>query len=140
MNNTNLAFISSICRWSLGFVFIYHGLFPKIIWLSPIEISLVEASGSGIPANIASPLAGVGEIVLGFLIAFWKGSKIPIYIASALLILLLFYVALVNTELLFEAFNPVTTNLPALILCHIILHLESRPRHQNQQYSASNTN
>tara|TARA_R110000851_G_scaffold229966_2_gene382711 strand:- start:227 stop:631 length:405 start_codon:yes stop_codon:yes gene_type:complete len=116
-----------ICRLGLGFLFVYHGLLPKILFLSPVEVSLVEASGSGVSANIASPLAGVLEIVLGLLIALRLGGKAPIYLAGLSLIALLVYVAVLSPALLVEAFNPVTTNLLGLLLCYLILRLESMP-------------
>lgn len=123
MNKIDSNGILNICRWSLGLIFIYHGLFPKIIWLSQTEVSLIVASGINMPINLVTSFAGIGEIFLGVLIIFTR-NKIPIYIAFILLGLLLLYVAIVNFKLLFEAFNPVTTNLPAMILCYIILRIE----------------
>lgn len=125
MANNVLGQTAFICRLGLGFLFIYHGLLPKILFLSPIEVSLVEASGAGVPANIASPLAGVLEIVLGLLIALRLGGKLPVYVAAFALVALLVYVALLSPALLVEAFNPVTTNVPGLLLCYLILRLES---------------
>tara|TARA_R110000868_G_scaffold41077_1_gene140793 strand:+ start:14420 stop:14827 length:408 start_codon:yes stop_codon:yes gene_type:complete len=125
MASNMLSQAAFLCRLGLGFLFIYHGLLPKILFLSPIEISLVEASGAGVPANIASPLAGVLEIVLGLLIALRLGGKPPVYLAAFALITLLIYVALLSPALLVEAFNPVTTNLLGLLLCFLILRLES---------------
>ena len=114
-----------LCRLGLGFLFIYHGLLPKILFLSPIEVGLVEASGAGVPASIASPLAGVLEIVLGLLIALRLGGKPPVFLAALALVGLLIYVALLSPALLVEAFNPVTTNVLGLLLCYLILRLES---------------
>jgi hypothetical protein len=124
INSKLLVDIANVCRYSLAFVFIYHGLFPKILYLSDIEVALVEASGSIFPAAIASPIAGVGEIILGLFIMFYKTSRLPIYLAACLLVFLLLYVAVVKGSLLVEAFNPVTTNIPALVLCYLILQIE----------------
>jgi hypothetical protein len=128
INRKLLVDIANICRYCLAFVFIYHGLFPKILYLSEIEVLLVEASGSGIPAVIASSVAGVGEILLGMLVMFYKSSKWPIYLAGFLLVFLLLYVSVVKGSLLVEAFNPVTTNIPALILCYLILRIEAKSK------------
>ncbi|NIB39869.1 DoxX family protein [Pseudomaricurvus alkylphenolicus] len=124
MKTDELAFVSRACRWCLGFVFVFHGLFPKIVWLSDVEVSLVEAGGFGLSAQLVSPIAGMGEIVLGLLIILWKSSKIPIYTAFVSLVLLLLYVAAVDQALLFEAFNPVTTNISAMVMCYLVLRIE----------------
>lgn len=120
MQNSKLTHISFISRLSLGFLFIYHGLVPKILWLSAVEIHLVSLSGLNISANIVSPLAGVGEMVLGCLIIFFKKSIIPIYIAAGVLLLLLLFVCLVSPGYLVDAFNPVTTNILGLGFCYLI--------------------
>jgi uncharacterized membrane protein YphA (DoxX/SURF4 family) len=121
MQNSKLSHVSLVSRLLLGFLFIYHGLVPKILWLSAVEVHLVSVSGFGIPANIASPLAGIGEIVLGCIIIFTNKSNIPIYIAAVVLFLLLFFVGLVSPEYLVGAFNPVTTNILGLGFCYLIL-------------------
>ena len=64
MQKDKLAHVSFISRVLLGFLFIYHGLVPKILWLSAVEVHLVSTSDLGVPAKIVSPLAGIGEIVL----------------------------------------------------------------------------
>ena len=83
MNNPDLLKMARWCRWMLAFVFIYHGLVPKLLFPSPVEVQMIEASGL---------LAGV---------------------------------ALVAPALLVGAFNPVTTTLPALLLCVLIIRLEA---------------
>jgi hypothetical protein len=121
MQNSKLSHVSFVSRLLLGFLFIYHGLVPKILWLSAVEVHLVSASGFGIPANIASPLAGIGEIVLGCIIIFSNKSNIPIYIAALVLFILLLFVGLASPEYLVGAFNPVTTNILGLGFCYLIL-------------------
>jgi len=116
-----LSHINFIARLSLAFLFIFHGLVPKIIWLSPIEISLVQAGGLGVSYTILSPIAGILEIILGLLIFFKKKSKVPIFIAAFSLCILLLYVAILMPPLLVEAFNPVTTNILGLSLCYLII-------------------
>ena len=93
---------------------------PKILWLSPLEIELVELSGTGISTDIASPLAGVLEIILGLCIICMRGRVLPIYIAGTSLVLLLLYSGFLMPRLLLEAFNPVTTNIMGLVLCYIV--------------------
>ena len=120
MQNPKLTHISFISRLSLGFLFIYHGLVPKILWLSPVETHLVSLSGLDLPANIVSLLAGIGEVLLGGSIIFFRKSIIPIYVAVVVLLLLLLFVGFVSPKYLVEAFNPVTTNMLGLSFCYLI--------------------
>ena len=124
MQINKLSHISFVSRLLLGFLFIYHGLVPKILWLSAVEIHLVSLSGLAIPAQTASPLAGIGEIVLGCLIISFRKSLVPIYVAALMLILLLLFVALASPSYLIGAFNPVTTNILGLGFCYLILFIE----------------
>ena len=121
MQNNKLSHVSFVSRLLLGFLFIYHGLVPKILWLSAVEVNLVSLSGLSIPASMASPLAGIGEIILGCLIIFLKKSNIPVYIAAVTLCLLLLFVGLSSPKYLLGAFNPVTTNILGLGFCYFIL-------------------
>lgn len=120
MQNPKLIHVSFISRLSLGFLFIYHGLVPKILWLSPVETHLVSLSGLDIPANIVSLLSSIGEVLLGGSILFFRKSIIPIYMAMVVLLLLLFFVGFVSPEYLVEAFNPVTTNMLGLGFCYLV--------------------
>ncbi|MGP5210422.1 DoxX-like family protein [Psychrobacter alimentarius] len=120
MQNHKLTHVSFISRLSLGFLFIYHGLVPKILWLSSVEVHLASLSGLNISANIISPIAGIGEMILGCSILFFKKSIIPVYIAVIVLLLLLLFVGLVSPKYLIDAFNPVTTNVLGLGFCYLI--------------------
>ncbi|MFT5422048.1 MAG: hypothetical protein ACI9D5_002815 [Candidatus Endobugula sp.] len=113
--------INLASRFGLGFLFIYHGLVPKILWLSKTEIRLVELSGIGIAPDVISPIVGVAEIVLGISIIIFKRRLYLTYIAGVALILLLSAVVYLSPKLLAEAFNPVSINIVGLVLCYIII-------------------
>lgn len=119
-----LSRIAYLSRLVLGAIFIFHGLVPKILWLSDIEVSLVNAGNSGLSAQVLSPIAGIAEILLGLLIMGYRKSVLPIYLAALSLVSLLGYVAMFLPSLLIEAFNPMTTNLPAIFLCYLIVSIE----------------
>lgn len=121
MQSSKIHHINLVSRLLLGFLFIYHGLVPKILWLSATEIHLVNTSGLGIPAQIASPIAGIGEVILGGIIIFLNKTNLPIYIAALALLLLLLLVGFTSPEYLIEAFNPVTTNILGLGLCYLAI-------------------
>lgn len=120
MPENTLPRVNLTARIGLAFVFIYHGLVPKIIWLSPIEAHLTNLHGIGIPAGILSPIAGAFEIGLGVSIILIKKSLIPVYAAAVLLVVLLADAALLMPSLLIEAFNPVSINIASLVLCYLI--------------------
>jgi hypothetical protein len=121
MENNKLLHVNLISRVLLGFLFIYHGLVPKILWLSAAEVHLVDVSGIGISATVMSPLAGIFEILLGCGIIFLRKLNVLIYAAASSLFGLLAYVALMSPSYLIEAFNPVTTNILGIGLCYLIL-------------------
>ena len=120
MQKSKLVHVSLISRFLLGFLLIYHGLIPKILWLSPDEIKLVSSSGINVPASIVSPLAGIGEIVIGLMIILFRSSILPVYLAAMLLISLLVFVGITSPDYLIGAFNPVTTNILGLGFCYLI--------------------
>lgn len=117
--------INLCARIGIGFLYIYHGLVPKILWLSPLEIEFVRLSGAGISAEIASPIAGILEILLGLFIIFLRSSLWPVYVAAMSLVALLLYSAALMPALLIEAFNPVSTNILGLFLCYIAVNSQT---------------
>ncbi|GAB1261243.1 DoxX-like family protein [Aurantivibrio plasticivorans] len=121
MQKSNFAQIDLVSRLFLGFLFIYHGLVPKLLWLNAIEVELVSASGLDVSADLISPLAGVAELALGVAIIVFKKSVIPIHLAALVLAMLLVYVGFSAPQYLIAAFNPVTTNIMGLGFCYVIL-------------------
>lgn len=120
MSNSKLHTINVLSRSGLAFLTIYHGLVPKIIWLSPIEIELVNLSGLGLSPEIISPIAGVFEILIGLAILVFRKTLWPVATAATMLIVLLLYVTIVMPVALIGAFNPLSTNILGLVLCYII--------------------
>ena len=112
--------INRYTRYALAFVFIYHGLVPKLLWLDPLETAWVVRHGVPISAAVFAGLAGIVEIAVGLSIALLRSALVPVYIAAALLIVLLADAALFAPATLVGAFNPVTTNIAALALCAVI--------------------
>lgn len=65
--------------------------------------------------------AGVGEVLFGLMFIFLYKLKAIQLINLAALIGLLAFVAVMVPYILIEAFNPVTTNIPLLVLGYILL-------------------
>ncbi|WP_315809052.1 DoxX-like family protein [Pseudomonas sp. C9-3] len=112
---------AAIARLALGLVFLYHGLVPKLLFLSPDEVRMIEAHGWSLSTQRIAEVAGAAEIVLALAILLLRRSRWPLWLAAAALVGLLVDVALFAPELLLGAFNPVSTNVAALALCAIAL-------------------
>lgn len=108
-------------RLGLGFLFLYHGLVPKILWLAEDERRMIVAHGMGPDVETVALVAGLAEIALGAAILILVRQRWPVMVALAALVLLLVDVAIFTPGLLIDAFNPVTTNVMGIVLAWIAL-------------------
>lgn len=111
-----------LARYTIGLMWIYQGLFPKLLHIAPLEMQI---SGSiGLSPTMTFwfiKLAGVAEILFGILfIQLYERRQVVLLNMLALVGLLLF-TALMTPHILIEAFNPVTTNIPLLLLSYYLL-------------------
>ena len=131
MNKDALGMSSgTIARAFLAFMFFYHGLVPKILHPSPLELEMIQAHGSELPFEELSIIAGLMEILLATAIVVFRQAVWPLMLALVALVVLLMDVAIFVPALLFEAFNPVTTNLAGIGLCLIAI---KENRRQNKE-------
>ncbi|WP_152221154.1 DoxX-like family protein [Pseudomonas sp. SCB32] len=119
---------AAIARLALGVVFLYHGLVPKLLFLSPDEVRMIEAHDWPLSTVRIAQAAGAAEMVLGLAILLLRRSRWPLWLAVVALLALLADVALFVPQLLLGAFNPVSTNIAALALCLIALQGERGAR------------
>lgn len=106
-----------LARYTLGFIFIYHGLVPKILFLSQTELAINQAHHFlGIAPEKIALLGGVAEIGLGLLIVLYRQVIWPVILAMLGLVLLLLDIMIMMPQLLVEAFNPVTINIAGMVL------------------------
>lgn len=105
-----------LARWGLALLFLYHGLVPKLLWLSVDERLMIAAHGLT-QVELVATLAGSAEIVVALILLGVRQSRWPLAVAALLLAGLLVDVALFTPSLLIQAFNPLSTNLVALCLC-----------------------
>lgn len=117
--------IALLARVALALLFVWHGLVPKILWLSPDEVAMIQAHGFGAVEPIAQ-LAGLGEIALGLLLVLLRRQRWPLLLVAAVLLGLLLDVAWFSPHLLLQAFNPLSTNLAGLALC-LLAWLAEKP-------------
>ena len=112
-----------IARVIVSFSWLYHRIFPKLVHVSPLEKLITSSFGfSEDISYLITKSAGVGEVLFGItLFIFYKYKPLIVLNISALIGLLLF-VAVLQPQLLFEAFNPVTTNVAIIGLSLIWLN------------------
>lgn len=143
MAELRLRQIALVARLALALVFLWHGLVPKILWLSPDEVAMIVAHGlpaHGLPAHglpapdLIAQAAGGAEMVLALLLVLLRRRRWPLLLAGALLVVLLVDVALFSPHLLLQAFNPLSTNLAALALCWVAWRAESAPAGEMQPH------
>ncbi len=120
-------------RFVLGGSWIYHGLVPKLITVAPIERAMTATMGFDPDTSLLlTRLAGVSEVVLGILLLIFYRNSALIILNVVLLAALLLFVAVQIPSVLFEAFNPVTTNLSLIGLSCVLLQANrtaSSPHH-----------
>ncbi|NQD95216.1 DoxX family protein [Pseudomonas sp. CrR25] len=136
MAERRLQQIALVARLALALVFLWHGLVPKILWLSPDEVTMIQAHGFPVHGLLApellAPLAGGAEVLLALLLVCWRKRRWPLLLAGLALGALLVDVAWFSPHLLIQAFNPVSTNLAALALCLLAWLAEAPPAGQPQ--------
>ncbi|WP_444944597.1 DoxX-like family protein [Microbulbifer sp. ZKSA006] len=112
-----------IARITIGFSWIYHGIFPKLIHVAPLELAMTSTVGFSVEASyLITKAAGILEVIFGLLFLVFYRMKSIVYLNIAGLTMLLLFVMLQMPSLLVEAFNPVTTNLPLIALSFTLLN------------------
>jgi DoxX-like family len=114
------AVIHAVARLCIAFVFLYHGLVPKLLYRHPTELTmLLDAGVHASAADMVLMLIGLAEVAFaGVMVSAWR-ARWP-FIATAVLMLgALAGVAYSSPGILVEAFNPVTLNLSMVALAVI---------------------
>ena len=121
-----------IARFIISFSWLYHGIFPKLIHIAPLEKVMTASLGlSNELSYLVTKSAGVGEVIFGLLFFVLYRNKVMVLLNVIGLTGLLAFVALMQPQLLIEAFNPVTTNI-ALFGFSLILLLELKSESKNE--------
>ena len=112
-----------IARIIVSFSWIYHGLFPKLVHIAPLEKQMTASFGfSAEYSYLITKAAGVGEILFGITLLLFYRHKPLVVLNILALVGLLGFVAIMQPQLLIEAFNPVTTNISLVALSVILLN------------------
>ena len=111
-----------VSRFIVSFAWIYHGLFPKLVWVAPVEKAMTASLGLSEDTSYwITKFAGISEIILGVCIFIYYRNKHLILANILFLASLFIFVAISMPVLLIEAFNPVTTNLALIGLSCVLI-------------------
>jgi hypothetical protein len=106
--------VYGVCRSVVAFVWIWHGLVPKLLFRDPAELAMLSDAGI---ASHWLPLIGLAEVIFGLIGVFawrWRGF----FLLTALaMIFALVGVALRSPAQLTAAFNPVSLNISVAGVC-----------------------
>lgn len=107
------ALLHAICRVGLAFVWMWHGLVPKLMFHDADELRMLQQSGLHMQWL---PWVGGAEVLLGALTLLlwqWRGM---FALQMVLMAVALVAVAMRSPEYLTHAFNPVTLNVCVVLL------------------------
>ncbi|MDO7846631.1 DoxX-like family protein [Hymenobacter sp. M29] len=119
-----LGLIMALVRFTLGFVWIYQGVVPKLLYPDTGELGILQGAGFSVgTAHGVAAAVGVGEILFGLLFWVLPMDKLrPVYWLNMLGLLVLGAGALFSQPAVFEApFNPLTLNLALMALAAVAL-------------------
>lgn len=110
----NFALIHGLARITLAFIWLWHGLIPKLIYRQIDERTMLGQAG--IPLEWL-PWIGVLEIGLGLLVLFTWNRRVVFVVNGLLMVAATIAVTINSPAYLKAAFNPVTLNLAVIALC-----------------------
>lgn len=111
-----------LARYVIGLMWVYHGLFPKLLQVAPLEQAMTGSLGfSEEITYFLIKSAGVVEVIFGLVFILMYRIKLVQVLNLAGLFGLLVFAAVMTPYILMEAFNPVTTNIPLILLGYILL-------------------
>lgn len=121
--------LNRIIHYSLAFFWIYQGLIPKLLFISPEEIAVWQWLGlSEAYARLAGQCSGIVEMIFGLSFIFIRHAYLH-YLNILGLIGLFVLIAWIMPHSLITAFNPVVMNGAMISLSLIYLHLRTE-QHQ----------
>jgi uncharacterized membrane protein YphA (DoxX/SURF4 family) len=118
----DLSVVHAVARVTVAFVWIWHGLVPKLIFQHADERAMLSAAA--VPLTWLAWL-GAGEIVLGLLVLVTWNMRVGWVVNALLMVLATVAVALKSPEYFRAAFNPMTLN-AAMVALSIVGWFASR--------------
>ena len=115
------AVIYAVSRGTMAFIWLYHGLVPKLLYHDRIELDLLSRIVPHQRLNAAATLAGVVEVFFAFLLVLLWRRTWPLWLTLLLMLAGIPVVAFSAPEYLTAAFNPVTLNISLAMLALIAI-------------------
>lgn len=120
--------ILKLVNYHLAFLWIYQGLFPKLLFINADEIVIWQWMGLSYRHAIwAGQCSGIIEIIFGLLFIFMP-TKLLHGLSIFGLFSLFVLVAIVMPDSLVQAFNPVIMNVAMISLSLIYLKITVNPQ------------
>jgi hypothetical protein len=109
--------IRRLCNFTVGGIWLYQGLVPKLLGPHPDEAAM--SSAFGIAPSLQAPVsyaAGVGEVLLGLCVLCFPRRAWPQLLSAVATAFLLVFVAIYAPRYLIGAFKPVVMNVASIAL------------------------
>lgn len=106
-----------ICRLALGFVWLYEGLVPKLLFVRSDQIDLVRRSGLyfGTPEFFLQ-LLGVAQVACALWLLAGFAERLAVFIATTGMVVLIVLVARANPAMLTDPYGALIKDV-CLIAC-----------------------
>lgn len=115
-----------LARYVIGLTWIYHGIFPKLLQIAPLEQAMTGSLGfSDEITYYLVKTAGVAEVIFGLVFICCYRLRIVQLLNIIGLTGLLLFAAIMTPFILLEAFNPITTNVPLIVLGYYLLQQQN---------------
>lgn len=115
-----LAAVHAAARVALSFIFLWHGVVPKLLLRHPDEVAMLTDGGLSLAAAQRGVMAaGIAEVLLGLVLLFAWRVRGLFLLVIALMLATSVSVATTSPRYLGVAFTPVTLNLAVAVLALI---------------------
>ncbi len=111
--STALSFIHAVARVALAFIWIWHGLIPKLVFRHVDEQMMLRQAH--VPVSLL-PWLGLLEMLFGLIMLFTWRRRSLFLVNIALMMLASVSVTIYSTTYLRAAFNPITLNVSVTAL------------------------
>jgi peptidoglycan/LPS O-acetylase OafA/YrhL len=123
----------TICRLSLGAVWLYEGLVPKLLFVRPDEVELVRRSGIyfGTP-ELFLQLLGVAQAAFAIWLLIGWAERLAVALATLGMWILIVLVAMANPSMLTDPYGALIKDLCLTACAYTVWSLSPlRPRQEH---------
>ena len=128
-DNAIHAQLRRICRWSLGLVWIWEGLVPKILWPTEAQRDLVERSGLFWPSPEGFlQILGIAMVVAGIILCIGWLERLAVLVATVSVGMLIILVVGFRPESLSDMHGGIAKDACLFACAYVVWALS--PRHR----------